>query len=130
MIDRSKERIKQTGEVFTPLPLVDEILDKLPPELFEDPTKTFVDPAAGDGNFLVRVLKRKIDNGSTPTQALETTYGVDIMPDNIERLKARLLVIAGLTDEHLDIVNKNIVCADSLKDWPFENNIVDELFSD
>ncbi len=113
-ITRTKERVKQTGEVFTPLPLVDEILEKLPPELFTDHTKTFIDNSCGDGNFLVRVLQRKIDNGSTPTQALSTTYGVDLMPDNIIHCKQRLIDIAGDTLEHWKIVNLNIVCHDAL----------------
>lgn len=115
MIDRSKERIKQTGEVFTPLELVDKILDKLPQELFTDPNKTFLDPACGDGNFLVRVLQRKIDNGSTPTEALKTTYGVELMHDNVHQCKERLLEIAGDTIRHRNIVDRNIICADSLK---------------
>lgn len=132
MIDRSNERIKQTGEVFTPLELVDEILGKLPQEVFTDPSKTFLDPAAGDGNFLVRVVAWKIHHGSTPKQALETTYGVDIMPDNVAHCKERLLMLA---DEHDDsifglsearkkygkIVDHNIVSADSLTEWDFEN---------
>lgn len=113
-IDRSDNRIKQTGEVFTPRPLVDEMLDKLPPNLFTDPTKTFLDPAAGDGNFLVRVLQRKIDNGSTPTQALSTTYGVELMEDNVQRCRRRLLEVAGDTEEHRKIVRQNIVCHDAL----------------
>lgn len=121
MIHRTSERIKSTGEVFTPLELVDEILDKLPQELFADSKKTFLDPACGDGNFLVRVLQRKIDNGSTPTQALKTTYGVDIMLDNIKHCKERLLDIAGDTKAHRTIVNHNIVCANSLTEWDFEN---------
>jgi type I restriction-modification system DNA methylase subunit len=143
MIERSKDRIKQTGEVFTPLELVDEILGKLPVELFKDPKKTFIDPACGDGNFLVRVVAWKIHHGSTPKQALKTTYGVDIMPDNIRHCKERLLMVA---DEHDDdifgmadarkkygkIVDRNIVCADALKEWDFENwrrktDIVDDL---
>ena len=113
-ISRSADRIKQTGEIFTPLKLVDEILDKLPSDLFTDFRKTFLDPACGDGNFLVRVLQRKIDNGSTPTQALETTYGVDIMKDNITRCRQRLIDIAGDSKQHWKIVNHNIVWASAL----------------
>lgn len=120
MINRSKERIKQTGEVFTPLELVDEILDKLPSDLFKDPSKTFLDPAAGDGNFLVRVIAYKMKNGSTPTEALQTTYGVDLMPDNTARCRERLLEIVGDTDNHQKIVNHNIVCSDAFE-WDFEN---------
>jgi len=89
-----EERIKQTGEVFTPLELVDEILEQLPQELFEDPTKTFLDPSCGDGNFLVRVIAFKIQSGSSIEQALETTYGVDLMPDNVQHCKDRLLELA------------------------------------
>lgn len=125
-IIRSKERVKQTGEVFTPIKLVDEILTKLPIELFKDPTKTFLDPACGDGNFLVRVIAFKIEYGSTIQQALETTYGVDIMPDNIEACRERLITLADDYDKTVfgyeeaykkygHIVNKNIVCADALK---------------
>jgi hypothetical protein len=87
---KSKNRSDALGEVFTPQWLVDEMLDELPQEVFTNPEKTFIDPACGDGNFLVRVLERKIQNGSTPLQALQTTYGIDIMPDNIEQCRQRL----------------------------------------
>lgn len=93
-MSKTKERVKQTGEVFTPEWLVDEMLDKLPRSLFSDPTKTYLDPACGDGNILVRVLRRKIDNGSTPLQALQTTFGVDIMPDNVQECRKRLFSVA------------------------------------
>lgn len=101
MIKRTQQRIKQTGEVFTPLPLVDEILDKLPKELFTNPKKTFIDPACGDGNFLVRVVAYKIANGCTPKQALETTYGIDIMEDNIVHARDRILTHGWLASKCL-----------------------------
>ena len=91
---KSNKRVKDSGEVFTPTELVDEMLDKLPQDVFTNPEKTFIDPACGDGNFLVRVLERKIQNGSTPLQALQTTYGIDIMPDNIDECRERLLGVA------------------------------------
>lgn len=119
-ITRTRERIDLTGEIFTPLELVDEILDHLPAEVWNQ-DKTFIDPAAGDGNFLVRVVQRKIDNGSTPTQSLQTTYGVDIMEDNVKECRRRLLEIAGDTKEHRKIVDRNIICANSLTEWDFEN---------
>ena len=58
--DRDKVRVKATGEVFTPTPLVQEILDQLDPVLFTDPAKTFIDPSCGDGQFLSEVLIRKL----------------------------------------------------------------------
>lgn len=113
-ITRTQERIDKTGEVFTPPELVNEMLDRLPAELWTDSTKTFLDNSCGDGNFLVEVLRRKIAAGSTPTQALSTTYGVELMPDNAKLCRKRLLAIAGDTKEHRAIVKRNIACADAL----------------
>ena len=111
-VERSQQRVKATGEVFTPTPLVQEMLDKLPPEVFTDPTKTFLDNSCGDGQFLGEVLIRKMENGSTFEQALSTVYGVDLMQDNVDECRKRLL--CGREDLR-HIVEKNIVCADGLK---------------
>lgn len=110
-VERDLARVKATGEVFTPTVLAIEMLDKLPQELFIDPTKTFVDNSCGDGQFLGEVLIRKMENGSTFEQALSTIYGVDLMQDNVDECRKRLL--CGRTDlEH--IVRRNIVCHDAL----------------
>jgi hypothetical protein len=114
-IERDNLRVKQTAEVFTPTPLVQEMLDKLPQELFTDSTKTFLDNSCGDGQFLSEVVIRKMElSGCTFEQALSTTFGVDLMPDNVQMCKKRL---AGPepTQEILDILERNIVCADALK---------------
>jgi hypothetical protein len=123
-VDRDKLRIKQTAEVFTPTPLVQKMLDKLEesdPNLFSDPTKTFLDNSCGDGQFLSEVVIRKMEqSGCSLEQALKTTYGVDLMEDNVDECRKRL---AGPepTPEILDIVNKNIVCHDALTyDYKFE----------
>jgi type I restriction-modification system DNA methylase subunit len=110
-IDRDSTRTKATQEVFTPTPLVQSILDEFPPEMFIDPTKTFLDNSCGDGQFLSEALIRKIENGSTFEQALETIYGVDLMQDNVDLCRERLL--CGREDLR-HIVEKNIVCADAL----------------
>ena len=120
-VERDKARTKATGEVFTPTPLVQEILDKLdqlPYELFTDPTKTFLDPSCGDGQFLAEVLIRKMEAGSTFEQALSTIYGVDLMPDNVKLCQDRLLC----GQDHLrPIVEQNIVCCDALVyDYKFD----------
>ena len=94
-IKRTKERVKQTAEVFTPDYLVNEMLDQLPPEVWEQ-NKTFLDPAAGDGNILVEIIKRKIQNNYTAYEALKTTFGIDLMEDNVERCRERLIEAAGL----------------------------------
>jgi type I restriction-modification system DNA methylase subunit len=111
-VERDRLRVKATGEVFTPTPLVQEVLDNLPQELFSDPTKTFCDPTCGDGQFLSEVLIRKLENGITFETALSTIYGVDLMEDNVKLCRYRLL--CGREDLR-HIVETNIVCADSLK---------------
>ena len=116
-VERDKLRIKQTAEVFTPTPLVQEMLDKLEesnPDLFTDSVKTFLDNSCGDGQFLSEVVIRKIErSGCSLEQALKTTYGVELMEDNVYECRRRL---AGPnpTQEIMEIVNKNIVCHDAL----------------
>lgn len=116
-IERDKLRVKQTAEVFTPTDLVIEMLDRLEEndnELFTNPTKTFLDPSCGDGQFLSEVVIRKMErSGCTLEQALSTTYGVELMEDNVKLCKERL---AGPnpTPQILEILDRNIVCADAL----------------
>ena len=113
-VERDQARVKATGEVFTPTPLVQEILEKLPLEQFTDPSKTFLDNSCGDGQFLGEVLIRKMENGSTFEQALSTIYGVDLMQDNVDLCRERLL--CGSKDpKHIAIVEQNIYQADALK---------------
>ena len=92
-IERDKLRVKENAEVFTPTSLVHEILDKLEEsdsELFSNPTKTFIDPSCGDGQFLSEVIIRKIERSNcTLEQALSTTYGVELMEDNVKLCKER-----------------------------------------
>jgi hypothetical protein len=116
-VDRDKLRIKQTAEVFTPRQLVTEMLHKLEqetPELFSDPTKTFIDNSCGDGEFLGEVVIMKMEkSGCSLEQALSTIYGVDLMEDNVEECRKRLSG-PNPTENILKIVKKNIVCHDGL----------------
>jgi type I restriction-modification system DNA methylase subunit len=110
-IERDKLRIKATGEVFTPTELVQEVLDQLPRELFVDPSKTFLDNSCGDGQFLSEVLIHKVESGIDFETALSTIYGVDLMQDNVDLCRERLL--CGREDLR-HIVTRNIVCHDAL----------------
>jgi hypothetical protein len=116
-IDRDKHRIKVTAEVFTKTELVIEILDKIEKsnkDLFMDSTKTFLDNSCGDGQFLSEVIIRKMErSGCSLEQALSTTYGVELMEDNVIECRKRL---AGPnpTEDILRIVEKNIVNHDAL----------------
>ena len=119
---KRKLRRKSTAEDFTPIPLVEEMLSKLPPDVWLDPSKSFIDPAAGNGNFLIEVLRRKLSNGHPPLQALSTIFAVELMEDNTEEMKERLLELIPneLQKEGREIVDKNIICHDALK-WDFIN---------
>ena len=111
-VDRDKSRVKSTGEVFTPTPLVQEVLDQLDTDLYTDSEKTFLDPSCGDGQFLSEILIRKVESGIDFEEALKTIYGVDLMPDNVKLCQDRLL--CGREDLR-HIVEQNIVCADGVK---------------
>lgn len=112
--EKRKARCKLTAEIFTPTSLVNEILDRLTLDsnssVWEE-EKTFIDPACGDGQFLVEVLKRKLEKGHNSIKAISTIYGCDIMSDNIEICKNRLLNLININKEECKkILNKNIVC--------------------
>ena len=89
-VDRMSERVKKTAEVFTPTDLVLEILQEMPIEDFA-PGKTVLDPACGDGQFLVPVkLIKMLHFGMSEQDALQDIYGVDIMRDNVDLCLSRL----------------------------------------
>lgn len=97
-IIKSKKRIQNHGEVFTPKRTVNQMLD-LPNirEACQNLTSTFLEPAAGEGTFLVEILKRKMqlvtnDFGNDLTRyenfsllALSTLYGVELLEDNAQK---------------------------------------------
>ena len=110
---RSKERAKSLGEVFTPQFLVERILNHIPSDVLLDCTKTVLDNSCGDGQFLVQVAEMRRMHGVSHKDALLTIYGVDIDELNVRQCRERLLV--GSKDSDLvDIVHRNIVCADAL----------------
>jgi hypothetical protein len=100
---KSSQRVRDLGEVFTPSGIVSDMLDLLPDQVWAThPSPTFLEPAAGDGNFLVAILARKLvafskahEQGSLPygadkdalefhgLQALSSIYAVDISADNV-----------------------------------------------
>jgi SAM-dependent methyltransferase len=92
-VDRQSDRVKETGEVFTPTELVLELCQKLlskNPDSFA-PGKTVLDPACGDGQFLVAAKWIKVLNhGMSEEDAVKDLYGVDIMRDNVDLCKRRL----------------------------------------
>lgn len=128
-LTKNQERIKLLGEVFTPTPLVLDMLEKLPDSAWE-PNKTFLDPTCGNGQFLAAILTIKMALGHDKETALSTIYGADIMEDNviecIQRLYGNGLITKTNTPSdfqtngiiamftHNDRLVKNIVQADGL----------------
>lgn len=101
---KSRHRVKTYGEVFTPRHMVDQMLDLVPEELETGPDfvdKTFLEPAAGDGNFLIAILRRKlhaIENRCPPEEwpqqslfAVASIYGIELLEDNHRDAKAIML---------------------------------------
>ena len=118
----TEEAIKQRGEVFTPTTLVNEMLSKLPYQVFKDRIKTFLDNSCGNGQFLFAVMKRKMfclmkQEGmrlfDAHTIALKTIYGVELDAKNAEECRLRLLN-GSQSKELRAIVDHNIITADAL----------------
>ena len=121
-ITRTKKRIKDTGEVFTPTELVQKMLDDLNIDWNNPPQdKSFLDPTCGNGQFLVEIAIRGI-----PAQNI---YGVDLMPDNIAETRKRLFQV--LTEgktynqavEIVKILKNNIRVGDALT-FDYENEFI------
>jgi len=90
------------------------------PDIFSDPTKVYFDSGCGDGQLLVGAILRKLEQSKCSlVQALKTTYGIELMQDNVDLCRKRL---AGPnpTKEIVEIVNHNIVCSDAFK-WDVNN---------
>ena len=103
---KSKQRVADHGEVFTPSWLVDSMLDLVKQET-ERIDSRFLEPACGDGNFLVRVLQRKLaavelkygksdfEKKHFALLGLMSIYGIELLSDNIVKCRENLLMILG-----------------------------------
>ena len=89
-IDRDKQRIQSTAEIFTPTDLVIEMLNNIEIDRL-GAGKTILDPACGDGQFLTAIKWVKVYiHNMTEFDALQDIYGIDIMRDNVDLCKKRL----------------------------------------
>ena len=101
---KSKQRVADHGEVFTPAWMVEAMLDLVKGET-ERIDSRFLEPACGDGNFLVQILLRKLaavelkygksdfERRHYALLALMCIYGIELLPDNIAECRANLLEI-------------------------------------
>lgn len=101
---KSKKRVADHGEVFTPAWMVDAMLDLVKAET-ERIDSRFLEPACGSGNFLVRVLQRKLaavdikygksdfERSHYALLALMCLYGIELLADNIVECRENVLEI-------------------------------------
>ena len=110
-VERDRARVIATGEVYTPTDEVMKFIKEIPDSIWQDPKSTFADTeGCGDGQFLGEILIKRVQSGIDFETALSTIYGVDIMEDNVEVCKQRLLCGQ---DQLRHIVDNNIVCANA-----------------
>ncbi len=91
---KSNQRVKDFGEVYTAEWTVKAMCDLIPQETWDNIESTFLEPACGTGNFLVEILARKLDrckDVKDGLKALNSLFGVDILVDNVDESRERLL---------------------------------------
>ena len=119
-IERSDERINQTGEVFTPMELCVKMVNDIPLEIRKNPNSTFIDNASGNGNFLVALKDDLIKYHSLNHVLDKMLYAVELMEDNHKEMCDRL----GVSVEH-----PHYVCHDALTyDYSFGEPVGVEAF--
>ena len=116
-----------TSEFFTPYSIVKKMADKISPEDWADPNKTFLEPSQGNGQFTLFILYRRIHEYNIPWQkALETMSTVELMEDNVQESRQRVHeLLRNIAPDYSpseadEIMDKNFVCSDFFK-WDFEN---------
>ena len=124
---KSKQRVADHGEVFTPAWMVEAMLDLVKGET-ERIDSRFLEPACGNGNFLTRILRRKLaavelkygqsdfERRHYALLGLMCVYGIELLPDNIADCRANLLEIFAeyLNVEPSDDFYRAAVCVLSL----------------
>lgn len=129
---KSKTRVRESGEVFTSYREVNAMLDLVKDECLRVESM-FLEPACGNGNFLIEILRRKLSTvvdvytGAKLEQyaliALSTLYGIDILPDNVVECRKRLLnlMVETVSESFAyiecasTILSRNIIHGDTLK---------------
>jgi hypothetical protein len=103
-LTKSKQRVADHGEVFTPEWLVEAMLDLVKDETTRIDSR-FLEPACGSGNFLVKILQRKLaavelkygksdfERRNYALLAVMCVYGIELLADNIAECRENLLAI-------------------------------------
>lgn len=126
-IIKSKQRVKDFAEVFTPAHIVKDMCDLIPDSVWNNIESTFLEPSCGNGNFLVEIYRRKLvicKDERDGLKALASIVGIDIQADNCEESRKRLMTMFCEAFPNANevcillaagILQNNIICGDSLK---------------
>lgn len=152
---KSKQRVVDFGEVYTNEREVNAMLDLVKHETSRIESR-FLEPAMGNGNFLIKILERKLMvvqrryKHSQPEYeqyaflALSSIYGIDIQEDNVEECRERLfdyfekqyrkLFKKHVSEEYLTaiqyLLSKNMICGDGLTGLKIGESAEPILFSE
>jgi hypothetical protein len=119
-IERSDDRIDATGEVFTPIELCQQMVSELPESVLKNPESTFLDNAAGSGNFMVALKDELLKYHPLDHILNNMLYAVELMEDNHKEMCERLGV---------NVNHPHFVCANALEyDYSFGNPVGVEAF--
>ena len=121
-VDRTDDRIKETGEVFTPPELCAQMVSEIPLETLQNPASTFLDNSAGCGNFLMALRDELAKYHTLDHVVNNMIYGVEFMEDNHKELCYNMGV---------DVTHPHYVCHDALTyDYSFGEPVGLESFFD
>lgn len=115
-----------TQEFFTPPCLVKKMLDKISQDKWNDTDSDFLEPCFGNGAMVLYIIYNKIMHGSTWYEALQHTWGVELLVDNVRETHQRIHNLFEQMDIEYDkemaqqIMDHNLVCHNFF-DWDFEN---------
>lgn len=102
-IERTDDRINATSEVFTPIEICKKMVSEIPEEYLKDPKSTFLDNAAGNGNFIVSLRDKLKEYHSEEHILNKMLYAVELMEDNHQEMCERL----GVPTDHKHYVHAN-----------------------
>lgn len=131
-LTKTKERIRKNAEVYTPIHIVNKMVDLVEQEDNGVDVwtigKTWLEPSCGNGVFVGEIVRRKLSrchDSKSAIDSLKDVYAVDILPDNIQQARCQALgqfVFWSLNQkiqcdfrEALKVVEMNIICGDFLK---------------
>ena len=124
-VNRRKTGVN-TNEFFTPYSIIMKMCDKIPESDWADPEKTFLESSFGNGQFILAIIYKRLMAGVDLMTTLKTLFGVELMEDNVQETKDRILdMLDKMEIEYhrqsvMKILNKNLVCSDFFK-WDCEN---------